>query len=194
MWHLNIVYHTTFLSYWHIFLLLVAKSKVFLQVIETFQLKICEDQLMSRCTKCNGRFIHKPLTTEEAVEAAKGFQVIPNCLFNKNLEFWQCMDCNQLYWEVMWVRSVVFYLNCWLGFCPYIYSFMNGIIDANSPDWLSGPFMSFICIHLPCWLMWQHLASSISVMFKCKLVYVLRVPFFTSQHDPLPGLYFMIIG
>lgn len=70
------------------------------QVIETFQLKISEGQLMSRCTKCNGRFIQKPLTTEEAVEAAKGFQVIPSCLFNKNLEFWQCMDCNQLYWEV----------------------------------------------------------------------------------------------
>ncbi|KAJ6373560.1 hypothetical protein OIU78_029274 [Salix suchowensis] len=54
---------------------------------------------MSRCTKCNGRFIQKPLTTEEAVEAAKGFQKIPDCLFNKNLEFWQCMECNQLYWE-----------------------------------------------------------------------------------------------
>ncbi|KAL3630720.1 hypothetical protein CASFOL_023704 [Castilleja foliolosa] len=69
------------------------------EVIETFELKISEDQLMSRCTKCNGTFIQKPLTTEEAVEAAKGFQVIPNCLFNRNLEFWQCKDCNQLYWE-----------------------------------------------------------------------------------------------
>ncbi|KAK4431306.1 Exonuclease mut-7 [Sesamum alatum] len=75
------------------------KNDQLLEVIETFQLKISEDQLMSRCTKCNGRFIQKPLTTEEAVEAAKGFQVIPNCLFDKNLEFWQCMDCNQLYWE-----------------------------------------------------------------------------------------------
>ncbi|KAG5558880.1 hypothetical protein RHGRI_008735 [Rhododendron griersonianum] len=75
------------------------KNEQLLEVIETFQLKISEDHLMSRCTKCNGSFIQKPLTTEEAVEAAKGFQVIPNCLFNKNLEFWQCMDCNQLYWE-----------------------------------------------------------------------------------------------
>ncbi|XP_057798736.1 uncharacterized protein LOC131014699 [Salvia miltiorrhiza] len=75
------------------------KNDQLLEVIETFQLKISEDQLMSRCTKCNGKFIQKPLTTQEAVEAAKGFQVIPNCLFNKNLEFWQCMDCNQLYWE-----------------------------------------------------------------------------------------------
>ncbi|KAM7499795.1 hypothetical protein LguiA_024209 [Lonicera macranthoides] len=75
------------------------KNEQLVEVIETFRLKICEDQLMSRCTKCNGSFIQKPLSTEEAVEAAKGFQVIPNCLFNKNLEFWQCMDCNQLYWE-----------------------------------------------------------------------------------------------
>lgn len=37
---------------------------------------------------------------EEAVEAAKGFQRIPDCLFDKNLEFWQCIDCHQLYWEV----------------------------------------------------------------------------------------------
>ncbi|CAG7895933.1 unnamed protein product [Brassica rapa] len=54
-----------------------------LEVIETFQLKISENQLMSRCTKCNGRFIQKPLTIEEAIEAAKGFQRISNCLVNK---------------------------------------------------------------------------------------------------------------
>ncbi|KAF7830745.1 exonuclease mut-7-like protein [Senna tora] len=75
------------------------KNEQLLEVIETFQLKISEDQLMSRCTKCNGRFIQKPLSTEEAIQAAKGFQRIPSCLFNKNLEFWQCMDCHQLYWE-----------------------------------------------------------------------------------------------
>jgi hypothetical protein len=56
---------------------------------------------MSRCTKCNGSFIQKPLTLEEAVEASKGFQIIPTCLFNRNLEFWKCTDCNQLYWEVL---------------------------------------------------------------------------------------------
>ncbi|GAB2221881.1 hypothetical protein Drorol1_Dr00013073 [Drosera rotundifolia] len=75
------------------------KNDQLLEVMEIFELKISEDQLMSRCTKCNGRFIQKPLSTEEAVEAAKGFQKIPDCLFNKNLEFWQCKDCHQLYWE-----------------------------------------------------------------------------------------------
>ncbi|KAK1304257.1 hypothetical protein QJS10_CPB11g00686 [Acorus calamus] len=75
------------------------KNDQLLEVIETFQLKICEDQLMSRCTKCNGRFIQKPLTIEEAIAAAKGFQVIPECLYDRNFEFWQCTDCNQLYWE-----------------------------------------------------------------------------------------------
>ncbi|KAF6146032.1 hypothetical protein GIB67_033391 [Kingdonia uniflora] len=75
------------------------KNDQLLEVIEAFELKISEGNLMSRCTKCNGTFIQKPLTTEEAIQAGKGFQVIPNCLFNRNLEFWQCMDCNQLYWE-----------------------------------------------------------------------------------------------
>ncbi|CAH1439070.1 unnamed protein product [Lactuca virosa] len=75
------------------------KNDQLIEVIESFELKICEDQLMSRCTKCNGRFIQKPLSMEEALEAAKGFQVIPDCLFDRNIHFWQCTDCNQLYWE-----------------------------------------------------------------------------------------------
>ncbi|KAJ0962124.1 hypothetical protein J5N97_029952 [Dioscorea zingiberensis] len=75
------------------------KNDQLLEVIKTFQLKITEEQLMSRCTKCNGRFIQKPLTIEEAIAASKGFQVIPNCLFNRAIEFWQCTDCKQLYWE-----------------------------------------------------------------------------------------------
>ncbi|KAH0900093.1 LOW QUALITY PROTEIN: hypothetical protein HID58_049661 [Brassica napus] len=66
---------------------ILLKNEQLLEVIETFQLKISENQLMSRCTKCNGKFIQKPLTIEEAIEAAKGFQRIPNCLFNKNLSF-----------------------------------------------------------------------------------------------------------
>ncbi|XP_078447855.1 3'-5' exonuclease domain-containing protein isoform X2 [Wolffia australiana] len=75
------------------------KKDQLMEVIETFKIKISEEQLMSRCTKCNGRFVQKPLTIEEAVAASKGFQVIPSCLFNKDLEFWQCTDCGQLYWE-----------------------------------------------------------------------------------------------
>ncbi|KAK9122205.1 hypothetical protein Syun_019822 [Stephania yunnanensis] len=84
------------------------KNEQLLEASQDIQLKISEDQLMSRCTKCNGRFIQKPLTTEEAVEAAKGFQVIPNCLFNRNLEFWQCTDCNQLYWEFSFRASKLY--------------------------------------------------------------------------------------
>ncbi|KAI4384856.1 hypothetical protein MLD38_002955 [Melastoma candidum] len=47
--------------------------------------------------KCKGRSIQKLLTTEEAVEAMKG--LFQRSLFNKSLEFWQCMDCKQIYWE-----------------------------------------------------------------------------------------------
>ncbi|GJN07544.1 hypothetical protein PR202_ga25384 [Eleusine coracana subsp. coracana] len=78
---------------------LISLRTSLLQVINIFDLKISEDKLMSRCTKCNGSFIQKPLTLDEAMEASKGFQVIPSCLFNRNLEFWKCTDCNQLYWE-----------------------------------------------------------------------------------------------
>ncbi|KAG9452678.1 hypothetical protein H6P81_005582 [Aristolochia fimbriata] len=83
------------------------KNDQLVEVINTFQLKISEDQLMSRCTKCNGRFIQKPMTTEEAIEAAKGIQVIPKCLFGQNLEFWQCMNCSQVYWEGSQYHSAV---------------------------------------------------------------------------------------
>ncbi|KAH0940156.1 hypothetical protein HID58_007617 [Brassica napus] len=48
---------------------------------------------MSRCTKCNGRFIQKPLTIEEAIEAAK------------------VHDCHQLYWEVK-SQSLTLLLSC----------------------------------------------------------------------------------
>lgn len=106
------------------------------QVIDTFKLKISEDQLMSRCTKCNGRFVQKPLSTEEAVEAAKGFQVIPNCLFNKNLEFWQCMDCNQLYWEVALISSYSPYkLN---SFPIFILPYMFYLFSSFGPKHRKG--------------------------------------------------------
>ncbi|CAI9772017.1 unnamed protein product [Fraxinus pennsylvanica] len=61
------------------------------EVNETLQLNVSEDRLVSRCTICNTKFIYKLLSTEEAVEAAKGYQNIPNCLFNKNIQLWQCM-------------------------------------------------------------------------------------------------------
>jgi len=97
-----------------------------LQVLETFQLKVSQDQLMSRCTKCNGKFIQKPLTTAEAIEAAKGFQKIPpNCLFNKDREFWQCMDCKKLYWEVFFCFSALSEV-----LCQYCAAVMNSLARA----------------------------------------------------------------
>ncbi|KAL6005638.1 hypothetical protein ACLOJK_006208 [Asimina triloba] len=83
------------------------KNDQLIEVIQTFELNISEDQLMSRCTKCNGQFIQKPLTTEEAIAAARGFQIIPKCLYRQNFEFWQCMDCKQLYWEGTQYRNAV---------------------------------------------------------------------------------------
>lgn len=77
----------------------LAKQEQLHEVIKMFNLKICEYQLMSRCIKCNGRFIEKSLTTNEAVAATTSEQVIPEFLLDRNLEFWQCSDCRQIYWE-----------------------------------------------------------------------------------------------
>eukprot|EP01018_Ginkgo_biloba_P012578 Gb_15148 [translate_table: standard] len=77
----------------------LAKQDQLVEVIETFSLKICEYELMSRCIKCNGRFIEKSLTTNEAIAAATSEQVIPEFLIDRDLDFWQCADCRQIYWE-----------------------------------------------------------------------------------------------
>lgn len=71
------------------------KNDQLLEVIEAFGLKICEEELLSRCSKCNGSFNPVPLKYDEAT--LRGAQVIPECLVDK--KFWQCTNCNQLYWE-----------------------------------------------------------------------------------------------
>ncbi|KAH9317249.1 hypothetical protein KI387_019018, partial [Taxus chinensis] len=77
----------------------LAKQEQLVEVVEIFNLKISEYQLMSRCIKCNGKFIEKSLTTNEAIKSATLEQVIPEFLIDLDLEFWQCSDCRQIYWE-----------------------------------------------------------------------------------------------
>lgn len=77
----------------------LAKQEQLHEVIKMFNLKICEYQLMSRCIKCNGIFIEKSLTAIEAVAATTTEQVIPEFLLDRDLEFWQCSHCRQIYWE-----------------------------------------------------------------------------------------------
>ncbi|CAM6088539.1 unnamed protein product [Calypogeia fissa] len=69
------------------------------EIIEIFELTISEDQLLTRCTKCNGRFIPKALTAKEAVAQGPWNQVIPDCVLKEVDEFWQCATCKHLYWQ-----------------------------------------------------------------------------------------------
>lgn len=73
------------------------KDEQLLEVIEAFGLKIGEEELMTRCPKCNGNFNPKPLEYDEAIATTRGAQVLHECLSKK--KFWQCKSCNQLYWE-----------------------------------------------------------------------------------------------
>ncbi|KAJ3688945.1 hypothetical protein LUZ61_018109 [Rhynchospora tenuis] len=93
------------------------KNDQLLEVIETFDLCISKDQLMSRCTKCNGTFTQKSLSVEEAVEASNGLNVVPPCLYGTDLQFWKCSDCHRLYWEGTKYQNAVekFALICKLG-------------------------------------------------------------------------------
>ncbi|KAG6557636.1 hypothetical protein Mapa_000917 [Marchantia paleacea] len=69
------------------------------EVIEIFKLSISEEQLLTRCTKCNGDFIPKALNGEEAVAQAPWSQVIPACALSNVDEFWQCSVCKHVYWQ-----------------------------------------------------------------------------------------------
>jgi hypothetical protein len=65
-----------------------------------FNLIIHEDNLLSRCTKCNGNFIPQPLTPEEAVASVADGQSIPEYAIVERLLFWQCSVCMHMYWQV----------------------------------------------------------------------------------------------
>ncbi|CAM6017089.1 unnamed protein product [Sphagnum balticum] len=69
------------------------------EIIETFKIKISESDLLSRCVKCNGDFIPRPLTAKEAAAAAPWHQEIPSSVLQSCDEFWQCSACHHMYWQ-----------------------------------------------------------------------------------------------
>ncbi|KAL3691712.1 hypothetical protein R1sor_005363 [Riccia sorocarpa] len=69
------------------------------EIIQIFKLAISEDQLLTRCTKCNGDFVPKALNGEEAVAQAPWSQVIPECALKNVDQFWQCSVCKHVYWQ-----------------------------------------------------------------------------------------------
>ncbi|KAL2622343.1 hypothetical protein R1flu_002548 [Riccia fluitans] len=69
------------------------------EIIRIFHLSISEEQLLTRCTKCNGDFVPEALTGEEAVARAPWSQVIPACALQNVEEFWQCSVCKHVYWQ-----------------------------------------------------------------------------------------------
>ncbi|XP_057826446.2 uncharacterized protein LOC131038134 isoform X3 [Cryptomeria japonica] len=113
----------------------LAKQEQLLEVIEIFNLQITEYQLMSRCIKCNGKFIEKSLTRNEAIEAATSEQVIPECLIDLDLEFWQCADCQQIYWEMQildFTQTHLMHNGCHFGHVKLIVYGHDGSLIADS--------------------------------------------------------------
>ncbi|KAJ7540558.1 hypothetical protein O6H91_10G021400 [Diphasiastrum complanatum] len=69
------------------------------EIIKTFKLTITEDQLLSRCIKCNGELVPDALTLEEALSANPWDQVFPPLAHENGFLFWQCSVCRHLYWQ-----------------------------------------------------------------------------------------------
>ncbi|CAI5999420.1 unnamed protein product, partial [Closterium sp. NIES-64] len=69
------------------------------EVVTAFRLLLCESSLLSRCIRCNGTFKPQALGPSEAAAAAPWTQVVPSHVLDRVAEFWQCCQCQHLYWE-----------------------------------------------------------------------------------------------
>ncbi|BDA45672.1 probable exonuclease mut-7 homolog at N-terminal half [Coccomyxa sp. Obi] len=73
------------------------KREQLAEVLNAFNIKVEEDDLLSRCTRCNGTFIPRPLTSGE-LPATCG---ISESVQAKHSEFWMCSNksCQKVYWQ-----------------------------------------------------------------------------------------------
>ncbi|CAI5970560.1 unnamed protein product [Closterium sp. NIES-64] len=92
------------------------------EVVTAFRLLLCESSLLSRCIRCNGTFKPQALGPSEAAAAAPWTQVVPSHVLDRVAEFWQCCQCQHLYWEVVpclvLARVVEFWQCCQ---CQHLY-------------------------------------------------------------------------
>ncbi|KAH7287635.1 hypothetical protein KP509_32G067300 [Ceratopteris richardii] len=76
------------------------KEEQLFEVVRRFGLEILEENLLSRCTKCNGEFFPNSLTPDEALAAFPVGQTLPRQDIIEQLVFWQCSKCMHMYWQV----------------------------------------------------------------------------------------------
>lgn len=65
------------------------------EVIEAFQLQVEEEEVLTRCARCNGEFIPEPLPAGMLPE---GHGVPPGILATVE-EYWVCARCSGVYWQ-----------------------------------------------------------------------------------------------
>ncbi|KAI5081787.1 hypothetical protein GOP47_0001530 [Adiantum capillus-veneris] len=75
------------------------KQEQLAEVVRIFNLEILEDNLLSRCNKCNGEFFPDALTPEEALAALSEGQTFPQYALEERVLFWQCSQCLHMYWQ-----------------------------------------------------------------------------------------------
>jgi hypothetical protein len=67
------------------------------EVVAAFNLPVGEAALLSRCARCNGQFLERPVA-REALPEGHG---VPAAVVERRQEFWVCSraDCRAVYWQ-----------------------------------------------------------------------------------------------
>eukprot|EP01023_Acetabularia_acetabulum_P007696 TRINITY_DN13380_c0_g2_i4.p3 TRINITY_DN13380_c0_g2~~TRINITY_DN13380_c0_g2_i4.p3 ORF type:complete len:151 (-),score=6.94 TRINITY_DN13380_c0_g2_i4:114-566(-) len=68
------------------------KKHQLIEVLKFFKVDVETNNLLSRCSKCNGLFL-PPLTAENLPPS-----VVSEATLKHQKLFWMCQDCNQIYW------------------------------------------------------------------------------------------------
>jgi uncharacterized protein with PIN domain len=74
------------------------KGEQLREVLSRFEIEVKEEQLLSRCSRCNGEFLTAPVP---AADLPPGVRVdVPAGVLEKNYEFWLCSNrtCSKVYW------------------------------------------------------------------------------------------------
>jgi uncharacterized protein with PIN domain len=81
-----------------------AKKEQLEEIVESFNLPVMQNSLLSRCARCNGEFGETPVMLNETTAEEHG---VPPGVLEKVKEFWICIECKKAYWQgSMYMRAM----------------------------------------------------------------------------------------
>ncbi|KAK9807091.1 hypothetical protein WJX73_003555 [Symbiochloris irregularis] len=80
------------------------------EVLQAFNILVTQDDLLSRCVKCNGNFLPEAVRGSDMPEATKP----PQAVVDHHSTFWVCGTCGKAYWNVPQLRGWLSQQHAWL--------------------------------------------------------------------------------